>query len=240
MKFGIKDLDEIFSFLEIRGIVSLLSDPGCGAEVIAKAILTAEDDLSPIAIIMKETREEFWKACQKYSYQREVEVIDLGAELFNRGGAMGRFLLGISKEGEILEDFVRRQRREEAWDPIARIWSEISRKDKVKAYIDCLDVLADISPAEKVKRFLQMLAISSRQVGSVILFTLERDVDPWLERKVKSVSDVVISLRREISGKKVMNEISLEKVKNYPYVTFIGTYVVSPGTGVLIERIEKI
>ncbi len=242
MRFGIKDLDEALSFLEIRGILSILSDPGCGAEVIAKSILSAEDGLDPIAIIMKETEEEFKKACAKYGYgEKKIEILDLGAELFNRGGALGRFLLGISKEGEILEDFVSQQRREErSWDPIARIWSELSKKEKTKAYIDCLDVLADVSPQEKVKRFLQILAINSRQIGSVIIITMEKEVDPWLERKLKSVSDVVISLRREISGKKVINEISVEKIKNYPYVTFMGRYVISPGAGVLIEKIEKI
>jgi len=246
ISFGIKDLDRLMSDVKMNGgIISILSSPESGYEIISKAVLMANDPYNKVALIAKETKLEFVDAVKNFNLGdiKDVEIIDIG-EMISKTYMRSMSTIAQIFTSQTLEDFQKLLAGTEGiseQSTLTVVIEKIYNRKKSKIFIDFLDFLVEETNFERISSFLNSIVSQAKHNNNFYILPLEVGLHPQLEKKLISNSDIVFKLYSEKArGKQRVNILETIKIKNYPHIRFTGVYSIVPGEGILIERIEKI
>lgn len=246
VSFGIKDLDRLVSEVKMTGgVISILSSPESGYEIISKAVLMANDPYNKVALIAKETKVEFVEAVKNFNLGniKDVEIIDIG-EMISKTYMQSMSTIAQIFASQKLEDFQKLLTKTEGiseQSTLAVVIEKIYDRKRSKIFIDFLDFLVEENNFERIFSFLNSIVSQAKHNHNFYILPLEVGLYPQLEKKLISNSDIVFKLYSEKArGKQRVNIIETIKIKNYPHIRFTGVYSIVPREGILIERIEKI
>ena len=246
ISFGIKDLDKLMVDLKMMGgIISILSSPESGYEIISKAFLMANDSYRKVALIAKETKAEFENAVVKFNLGNisDVEIIDIG-EIISKSYMQSMSTIAQIFTSKRLDNFHKLFAMTEETtnkSAITLVIEKIYDRKKSKILIDFLEFLVEETNFDRMTSFLNSIVSQAKHNNNFYILPIEIGLYPQLEKKLISNSDIVFKLYSEKDrSKQRVNIIETLKIKNYPYIRFTGVYSIVPGEGIVIERIERI
>jgi|GEM_PF-3397667 len=246
LDFGVRDLNRLFTDVDINGgIIFVLGTPDSGYEIFAKTILLSEDEYSKIALLGKETKDEFMKAIKTYDIGKteSVKVLELGSYVFRRFASTIEKLSRILSTGDLttLLEQEKTATESEGSDIMTYLISRIHGFSKAKILVDFIDMLIEEYSLSEISRTVAAIMTLSKIKDNFFIITMEKDLNPELERKIVSLSDIVFLLyskRKSIDEKLRIMEIL--KIKNYPHLQFYATYTFVRNEGIKIEHIQRI
>ena len=244
LDFGIKDLNRLFVDVEMNGgIISIVGTPDSGYEIFAKTVLLSGEEYNKIALIGKETCEEFVRALKIYKIgdPKDVKVLEVGSYVFRKIAVSIERLSKLLSTGDLLTLLEHSKEMEESMDIMTFLISKIHEFSRSKILIDFIDILGDDYPLAEIFKMITAMLVLSKIKDNFFIIAIEKDLNPELERKIISLSDIAFLLyseRKSVDEKLRIMEIM--KVKNYPHLQFYATYTFLKNEGLRIEHIQRI